>query len=136
MGVTRAGRKGHDLQALVINPLIHADCDVGFLQARLRELISIVSLGELPYTVTLEKRERRGVGDQIPRFVQCRRGPARKNAATLDLERVQIRFGDNAPERVAAADEVDNHEVNPAVRVSAAFPVGSRLAGGRHYGPF
>jgi hypothetical protein len=59
--------------------------------------------------VLLKKLERLAVVEQIPLLVQDRRRPAGKNAATLDLERVQICFGNNAPEQIAAADEVDNH---------------------------
>ena len=46
---------------------------------------------------------------EVAEIIQGRHRPARKNITTLDLERVQIGFGNNAPERVAAADEVDNH---------------------------
>src|SRR5580658_10918397 len=63
----------------------------------------------IPYPVLVEKRERLVVVDQTPRFIRFRRRPARENGPAVDLERVQIGFGNNAPERVAAADEVDNH---------------------------
>ena len=84
--------------------------------ARLRQLISVVSLSEFPYAVLLEQRERLPVVDQIPGFIRCRRRPARKNTPICDLERVQIGFGNNAPERVAATYEVDNHPVRLANR--------------------
>jgi integrase len=39
----RAGRKGHPPQTLVENSLIHADCNISFIQTRLGQLIPIVA---------------------------------------------------------------------------------------------
>ena len=72
------------MQALVINPLIHADRDVGRRQARLRQLIPVVGLGEFPYSVLTEKFERLQVVDQVLRFIRGRRRAAGKNRSALD----------------------------------------------------
>jgi hypothetical protein len=58
----------------------------------------MAGLGEFSYAVPLKQRERHSVVDQILCLVQCRHGPARKNACIAYLERVQIGLGNNAAE--------------------------------------
>ena len=65
----RAGGKGHQPQALVEDSLIHADCDISFLQTRLSQLISIVGFSKFSYSVLLEELECHSVVGQIPYFV-------------------------------------------------------------------
>jgi len=97
------------VQALVVYSLIHADCNISCLQARLSQLIPVAGFSKSSYSMLLEELERSPVVALISCFIQSCNRAARQNAPILDIERVQIGFSDNAPEGVSPAYEVDNH---------------------------
>ena|SRR5215475_1472895 len=66
----RESRKDHRLQRLGVHSLIHADVNVGSLQARLGQLISIIALGELSYAVFRKQLERSFIVSQISCFIR------------------------------------------------------------------
>ena len=64
------------LQALVVDSLIYADCNVSSPKARLSQLIPMIGFGKFSDAVLPEKFERHSVIGQILRFTQCRSSPA------------------------------------------------------------
>ena len=68
----RAMGKGYALQALAVDSLIHADGYIGFIQARLSQLISVVDFSEASYAVLFQELECYPVVSQILRFIQGR----------------------------------------------------------------
>lgn len=68
----RALGKGYAPQALFVDSLIHADCYISFIQARLSQLISVADFSKASYAVLLEELKRHSVVSQIPRFIQGR----------------------------------------------------------------
>jgi hypothetical protein len=79
----RAGRKSHQLQAFVEDPLIHANWNISFLQARLRQLIPIADFSKFSYSALLKELKRPSVVAQIPRFIQGCSRAARQNSPIL-----------------------------------------------------
>ena len=72
----RAGGKGYTPQALVVNSLIHADCNISSIQARLSQLIPVADFSKAPHIVLLQKLKRQPVISQILSLVRGRNSAA------------------------------------------------------------
>ena len=68
----RVSGKSYILQALIVDPLIHADCNVSYVETQLGQLISVVGLGKFSDTVLLEKLQCHLVVGCIFCLIQCR----------------------------------------------------------------
>lgn len=68
---TSAARKGDELLTFVVNSLIHADHDVGFLQARTSKLVSIAAFGKFSDAILRKQPECLSVSRQISCPIQC-----------------------------------------------------------------
>ncbi len=49
--------EGYALQAVVVDSLIHADCNISVVKTRLGQLIPVVGLGKFPDAVLLKEFE-------------------------------------------------------------------------------
>ena len=112
----RAGGKSDELLAFFVNYLIHADGDIGSRQPRLRQLVSIAGFSKFSDTFPCKKPECFTESSLVACPLCCRHGPARDNLQVLELERVEVGFGNDASKCVASANEVHYHLVTVAGR--------------------